>query len=653
LRLHPGSGSLYDARKNFRSGTGYVRRLLNPPIFPLTDSSSGIADLLTLTLGLLVLTFGIGDYALYEPHEGHFAGVAREMLLRGDWITPTLNGAPYLNKPPLLYWLISGSQALLGLTEFAARLPVALTGWLGVLVVWKWARELWHPTAGRLAAAILYLSTGWFIFTHQILLDLFLGSLLIAVHYCLWRLIWSPRRRYWLCFWGLLGLCFLAKGPVGLIYVLMACLSLAIRRQNWRIFAKLHLPIGLGILFCMTLPWLIAVELANPGFWHYFGINEHLNRAAGTRFPPDYEVSTTSIGGYLGLTAVWAMPWTLLLPLTGWTAWQTWLKVGDRLAHPDDRRRSDGILLLVVALLCPLLLFLPLSSRLIYYSLPSLPPLAILTAGGIWYFRAHLRRLTEVAGLGLMALGSVAIGSAFWVPYLIKAWPHVRAIAPLQPLFPTILVGCGAGLVFAGFCLRLQRWQLSGVLGAAALLSVYLAIPTGLQAVEPLRSAKQLIATADPRLGSQTLWTFEGSRELGAAGAMSYYLGKAGHLPPALPPAQTSPHLPAGWIAARGGQRVYRTVLVLAESGSNRLLPRFPGDRPAYVLSKSQLQTYWNSDRPVVFVTDFLRVPNDPRDPIRLNLPQPPSQPLLTIGPRQLYGNAAAHRVWKAGKNKE
>ncbi len=112
-------------------------------------------DSIALSVGLIVLTFGLGDYGFYEPHEGHFAGVAREMLLRGDWVTPTLNKAPYLNKPPLLYWLIATSTATFGFTEYAARLPVAIAGWLGAAIAWKWARELWNVSAGRAAALML------------------------------------------------------------------------------------------------------------------------------------------------------------------------------------------------------------------------------------------------------------------------------------------------------------------------------------------------------------------------------------------------------------------------------------------------------------------------------------------------------------------
>ena len=101
-----------------------------------TEPASWI-DAVLLGAIFVVMTLGLGSYGLYEPHEGHFAGVGREMIARGDWITPHLNGAPYLNKPPLLYWLVSISYTLFGVTEWAARFPLALVGWIGVILSWE------------------------------------------------------------------------------------------------------------------------------------------------------------------------------------------------------------------------------------------------------------------------------------------------------------------------------------------------------------------------------------------------------------------------------------------------------------------------------------------------------------------------------------
>jgi 4-amino-4-deoxy-L-arabinose transferase-like glycosyltransferase len=616
-------------------------------------------DAIALTVGLIVITFGLGDYGFYEPHEGHFAGVAREMLLRGDWVTPTLNGAPYLNKPPLLYWLIATSTATFGFTEYAARLPVAIAGWLGAIIAWKWARELWNVSAGRAAALMLCVTTGWFIFTHQILIDVLLSTLLLASYYCLWRLVAKHSWRYSIALYLLLGLCVLAKGPFVLVFAIALCAAVAVSRRCWKIFHQLRLPLGTCIVLAVALPWFIAVETANPGFWHYFLFNENLNRIADRRWPPDYDVSKVSAWGYLAVTAIWCAPWSLLLPQTIISTWRNW-------QQEQNQHRREGVLLLFVAAALPILLFLPLSSRLVYYSLPSVAPVVILSAG--WWSSCHerggqyLRRVTGMI-FGLVGLGIAS--AAFWASPLVMSLPEVSHLPAIAAIIPPSALVTGIGFLFGGLCLLANRPTLSliGLFLATAFANA--AMTYGFVAVANLRSAKTLIETANPRLGITTLWTFEGSRELGVAGAMSYYLdrdgtqeedagtggqgdaGTFGQKLSAFPylrvPASSS--IPAGWVEGKPGI-AYRVVMVLTDGGGNRIPPAFPGSRPEYAIAKNQLQKYWHSPRPVVFITDFMRQPNDPFDPPNLNLPDDAGEPLLVIGARKLYGNLAARKLW-------
>ena len=262
-------------------------------------------DILILVLTLGIITFGIGAYGLYEPHEGHFAMVGQEMLLRGDWITPHLNGDRYLNKPPLLYWFIAISTSILGTTEFAARLPIALAGWVGIIVAWKWTRELWGIRASRIAALMLSVSLGWFIFTHQLLIDILLSTLILASSYFFWKLRWKPKS--WLYFYALyisLGLCILAKGFIGFILPLLNCLVLSIIKQDEKIWRQIKLSQGIIVVLAIVIPWFIAVDIQNPGFFDYFIVNEHIKRFFDFRFPPDYEVSKISALGFVIMTLV-------------------------------------------------------------------------------------------------------------------------------------------------------------------------------------------------------------------------------------------------------------------------------------------------------------------------------------------------------------
>ncbi|MGF1479100.1 MAG: ArnT family glycosyltransferase [Cyanophyceae cyanobacterium] len=595
-------------------------------------------DILVLLLGLIILSLGIGSYGLYEPHEGHFAGVGAEMVLRQDWVTPTLNGAPYLNKPPLLYWLVAMSTVVFEASEWSARLPLALSGWLAVVVAWKWARELWGGEAGRTAAVMLSTTLGWFIFTHQLLIDVLLATLVSIAYYALWKLDCHPRAHWWFfTLYAVLGLCFLSKGLLGLVLPLLCCCGLALRR-GWSVCSKIRLVPGLGITLAVVLPWSVAVERANPGFWFYFFYNEHLQRLADTRWPPDYEVSKVSAIGYLALAAVWCFPWSLLLPQVG-----TWVVSGAK-----NEPQKSGLLLLAIATLSPIVLFLPFSSRLVYYSLPALPPYAILCAG--WW---STQRATAKVAILFICVGLGLSSTALWGTHLINVLelPVTSSLAKLV----LMTVAMGLGLFTGGLLIKFHR-----VYALAALLvgfvSSYISIVHGFVLYQDVRASKSLVESANARLGSAALWIFEGSRELGTAGAMSYYLNHGKIDQESL--SQGCRHretpfnnryssfgqlLPPGWVQR---ERPYRIVLVLADGGTNRILPQFPGPRPRYAIAKAELQAYWNSSRPVVFVTDFLRRPHDSSDPPDLNLPNNTGKPLLVVGSRKLYGNPAARRLW-------
>ena len=115
---------------------------------------------------------------LYFPDEGRYAEIPREMLASGDWITPRINDFPYFEKPPLQYWMTAAVFALAGADEWTARLPAALAGLLGVLVVFATARRLYSRRVGWMAAAILASSCGYFMGAQFVTLDMVLTALL-------------------------------------------------------------------------------------------------------------------------------------------------------------------------------------------------------------------------------------------------------------------------------------------------------------------------------------------------------------------------------------------------------------------------------------------------------------------------------------------
>ena len=101
------------------------------------------------SLILFACFYGLGSYPLLDHNEGMYAAIARDMLKSGDFIIPHLNGAPYIEKPPLLYWLMAASMALFGENEWAARLVPALALFA---TAWKLQRFLIRATGSQTAS---------------------------------------------------------------------------------------------------------------------------------------------------------------------------------------------------------------------------------------------------------------------------------------------------------------------------------------------------------------------------------------------------------------------------------------------------------------------------------------------------------------------
>jgi 4-amino-4-deoxy-L-arabinose transferase-like glycosyltransferase len=591
-------------------------------------------------LGLIfaLLLWGLGSYGLYEPHEGHFAGVAFEMVTRGDWITPHLNGAPYLNKPPLLYWMIASCDVALGFNEWSARLPLALIGFGGVALVWHWARRLWGVRAGRCAAVMLSVTAGWFLFSHQLLIDLLLSTLYLLDLYLLWRAVLQPASRSrWAAFYATAGIMVMAKGLVGLLFPLAALAVFALWRRDGRFVGRCYPLMGLCIVLAICGPWVALLEYRNPGALHYMLVNEHFKRIVDMRLPKDYSVVKVSVWGYLLVAAVWLMPWGLL-------AWQvarfcrkgaagsaTSLLACGRLtpgAPPPttspggegDRGMADAVLLLAIGALLPIVIFLPMPSRLIYYSLPAIGPFAVLAAG--WWSGADSVEAATgriQAAMSFMLCGAAILSAAFWAPGLLRRAPQLIGAHEMPHLVAVLALLLGSALLLGGFFLAVRKTVLAlavlfALLGAAEIQSV-----RGFRLCSKVLSSKRLVEHLRAKAGPDCVWISEGSRELGASASLSYYLGQD----------------------AQGNAR---TVRVMKDSPL-RPPPQFPGPEPSFYLDAQGLNTLWRGGRPALFVTDVYRTDWKTDPP---SLPEPEGErheiPLPWLGLRKVYAN---NEAWK------
>jgi 4-amino-4-deoxy-L-arabinose transferase-like glycosyltransferase len=318
------------------------------------------------------------------------AQIARNMLESGDWVTARLNGVAYLEKSPLIYWIMAASYKVFGVHDWAARLPLA---WINIALCWVTARfALW--AFGRRTAiysgTILATCIGIFLFTRILIPD---AALTLTITLALWsmlRLLEAQEEHPTLWFLALylsLACGLLLKGLVAAVFpVIVGAIYLGITRHtSWReLFTRLRPITGLAIVLVLAAPWHILATLRNPPyfdwtmhsspgeyhgfFWFYF-LNEHLFRFLNMRYPRDY--NTVPRLWFWLLHFVWLFPWSLTLPIA--------LRRGF-VKRADATTRAGRTRLLALVWILFILCFFTLSTTQEYYSLPIYPALAMLLA---------------------------------------------------------------------------------------------------------------------------------------------------------------------------------------------------------------------------------------------------------------------------------
>ena len=210
---------------------------------------------LALLLGLLSL-WGLGAWPLFDVDEGAFSEATREMLASGDWGHTTLNGTDRFDKPIGVYWLQALAVALLGVNEFAVRLPSALATWGASLAMAAFVAPRLGWRAAVLAALVHASSLGSWAMAHAATADAVLGGLLMLSALDLWRYLEQPRSATLqrLAVWVALGV--LVKGPVAVL-IPLATLLLAVlaERDGALLLRTLRDGRAWGWLVLIAAPW--------------------------------------------------------------------------------------------------------------------------------------------------------------------------------------------------------------------------------------------------------------------------------------------------------------------------------------------------------------------------------------------------------------
>ncbi|MEA2012822.1 MAG: glycosyltransferase family 39 protein [Verrucomicrobiota bacterium] len=223
---------------------------------------------------------------LIDPTEGRYAQISQEMALSGDWVTPRIwvNGEhiPFLGKPPVFFWCSAFFMKIFGISEITARLPslVAIMGLffliLNILSKYK-GTEIAEETS-----LILVSSLFLFIMSSSVIVDILLMTFVAGASFCYFAFLKEEslkiKKRWSFSVFLLLALGFLTKGPVAIILFGMPVFMWTLLNNKWKDLRNHAWILGLISFSLLVVPWFFLAEKANPGFIHYFFVNENFLR---------------------------------------------------------------------------------------------------------------------------------------------------------------------------------------------------------------------------------------------------------------------------------------------------------------------------------------------------------------------------------------
>ncbi|MGI9104418.1 MAG: ArnT family glycosyltransferase [Terriglobales bacterium] len=346
-----------------------------------------------LTLGLFcayLFFFGLGSMGLVGADEPRYAQIAREMLARHDWVTPMLNGAPWLEKPALYYWCALVSYKLFGVSDWAARVPSAVFATLMVFAIYGFMRRF---RAGvQLDAALMAASSAAVIgFGRGASTDMLLAATFTAGMLAWFTWLRTTRRLWLALFYVCIALGTLAKGPVapvlaGLVIVVFALVQGRSRpradalQRVWRIvLGTLWWP-GIVLFLAVALPWYVAVQRATPQFFHVFFLKHNLER-----FGTNLYRHKQPFWYYVPVFLLSTLPWTVFV-IRAMFGKSSEFRVPSSEHSPESRVASpdhapDGLrIFLLIWIVVPLVFFTISQSKLPGYILPAIPACALLLA---------------------------------------------------------------------------------------------------------------------------------------------------------------------------------------------------------------------------------------------------------------------------------
>jgi 4-amino-4-deoxy-L-arabinose transferase-like glycosyltransferase len=345
-----------------------------------------------LAIALLTLFWGIGDIGLIDETEPLFVEAARQMLRTGDWITPYFDGETRFDKPPLIYWLMVACFKVFGTSEWAARIPSALSA-LSIVLLCFYVLQRYSPRlnpnvptkvtlyrsqwAGWLGATMLMLNLNTYFWGRtgyaDMLLTACMGGSLLAFFMGYAQTENSKIQQQWYgAVYVLTALAVLTKGPIAILLPAAIIGGFTLYLGNLRkVMREMHVVRGVLGMLVLALPWYVLVTIANGEVFidSFFGKHnlERFSSVVNQHSGPWYFHFIVILVGFL--------PWSAYLPAALYQT-QPW-----RRKQWQERSRSEQLGLYATIWFAVILGFFTISvTKYFSYTLPLMPAAAILVS---------------------------------------------------------------------------------------------------------------------------------------------------------------------------------------------------------------------------------------------------------------------------------
>jgi 4-amino-4-deoxy-L-arabinose transferase-like glycosyltransferase len=513
--------------------------------------------------------YGLGAFGLLGADEPRYAQVAREMLDRSDWVTPTLQGKPWLEKPVLYYWQAMLSfRAAAGVTDQAARLPAAFDAAMLIAVIYLFLRRF-RPGSELDGALITASCAGVIGFARAAATDMPLAAA-FAIALLAWFAWYESRQHIYLAaFYISLAFGTLAKGPVApALSAVIIVLFVAGKRDGRAIPRTLWIP-GIILYLAVMLPWYIAVQLRNPEFFRVFLLEHNL-----ARFSQDVYHHRQPFWFYLPVFLLAMMPWTLGLILAVAERARLILSEGK---NKDKRAFSSPEaswpLFLLIWMLVPILFFSASQSKLPGYILPAVPAGALLVAEYLAAHRSEEKKLSRLFAAahgvfcGLLIFAALSAASIAIHHHLLWGTGTLVAAA----IAAVFALGIGTALLSrAGLRLLRPATMFAVVVSVGAIIRFAAPVIDATQSARPIAESIQAFSREQVPIA---LYHINRVQEYG----LEFYLNR---------PAQKYED---------GNVPAAAHVLVAAQGSQSQVALIVPGRRVSYLTSipAQKLDLYW------------------------------------------------------------